>query len=333
MRFYYMRRILFFVMSYGMRVMVFIACICCFQTMTAQNDGNVSMYWAVPGQFNPATVGSDSAMNVSAFDRMQWVGVEGAPQTFFAAVDMPFKLMKKRMGAGLNVLNDKAGLFSTTIIGAQYSYSQKLLDGRLALGAQLGMVNQAFKGTDIYIPDGDAWEPSDDYLPRTDVSGMSVDFGFGAYYQRSFGKRDFYAGLSMMHLNEAEIDLDEYAYSQQKRTYYFLAGGNIPVSRTLFIVHPSVLVKTIGQATVVDVTMRASYDHRFWGGLSYRHGDAVVMMLGADIQSIRLGYSYDIGTSALARVSSGSHELMVTYKLKIDLDKNKKHPHKSIRIL
>jgi hypothetical protein len=87
------------------------------------------------------------------------------------------------------------------------------------------------------------------------------------------------------------------------------------------------------QAVQTDYTLRATYDHKFWGGVTYRPGDAVVMMVGADVGNIRLGYAYDIGISPLAKASNGSHELMVTYSYKIDLDKQKQHSHKSIRIL
>lgn len=352
MRFYYMKRIIFCLKGHAPSLrscfckktwVIFAFLLFCTIHVKGQNDGNISMYWAVPTAYNPATAGSDSAVHIAAFDRMQWVGVEGAPQTFYASADMPFVLMNKRFGAGVSVLNDKAGLFATTIVGAQGSYSRRVKGGRLAIGIQAGMVNQAFKGGDIYIPDGDAWEPGDDMLPRGDVSGMSLDLGFGAFYEcpiklngeetKTLNDCSWYVGLSAMHLNKAEIDLEEYAYSQQERTYYFLAGCNIPVSRTLFIVQPSVLVRTIGQATSAELTMRATYDHRFWGGVSYRHDDAVVLMVGADIQSIRIGYSYDIGTSALAKASNGSHEVLVTYNLKLDLDKNKRRPTKSIRIL
>ena len=298
-------------------------------SLMAQNDPQSSMYWAVPTLYNPAAVGCDSAIHISAFNRMQWVGVKNAPQTFFAAVDMPFKFKNVRNGAGLSVMNDKAGLFNTTQLGAQYSYSQNLWEGRLALGLQAGMVNQSFAGGDVYIPDGDAWDPSADGLPTGDVSAMTFDCGFGAWYERQW----LYAGFGIQHLSEGTINLDEYAYSELTRTYFFNVGGNIPIRRTLFIVQPSILVKTTMQAVQTDYTLRATYDHKFWGGVTYRPGDAVVMMVGADVGNIRLGYAYDIGISPLAKASNGSHELMVTYSYKIDLDKQKQHSHKSIRIL
>ena len=314
--------------SLSLLCLVMLAVVSKVSVCLAQNDPQVSMYWAVPTLYNPATVGCDSALHISAFDRMQWVGVKNAPQTFFAALDMPFKIKSVRNGIGAMVMNDKAGLFKTTQLGLQYSYSRNLWIGRLAFGVQGGMVNQSFNGSDVYIPDGDAWNPNADGLPSGDVSGMTFDCGFGAYYEMLRG----YVGLGIQHLSEGTIDMED-AFSQMKRTYYFSAGGNIPVKRSLLVVQPSLLIKTTMQAFQMEYTLRATYDQKFWGGASYRPEDAVVLMVGFDYGAIRLGYSYDIGISALAKASNGSHELMATYSYKIDLDKHKQHAHKSIRIL
>lgn len=295
----------------------------------AQDDVQSSLYWAVPTLYNPAAAGSDSALHVAAFDRMQWVGVKNAPQTFFVSADMPVRLRHRLHGIGLTAVNDQAGLFSTTYVSGQYAYRFDLWGGRLAVGGQAGLVNQTFRGGDIYIPDGDAWEPGDDALPTGDVSAMGFDCGAGLRYERGW----WYGGVGALHLTATTLDLDEYAYSELVRTYYFHAGGNIPIRRTLFLLQPSVLVKTTWQTTQVDYTLRATYDRRFWGGLTYRPGDAVVLMVGADVKTFRFGYAYDIGISPLAKASDGSHEVLVAYTLQFDLDKKKKHPHKSIRIL
>lgn len=287
------------------------------------------MYWAVPTLYNPATVGSDSAMNITAFDRMQWVGVKNAPQTFFASLDMPFKLKDRRWGAGASILNDKAGLFTTTQLEAQIAMNMKMRGGRLALAIQGGMVNQAFAGGDIFIPDGEAWDKNDDALPSGTVSAMALDLGFGAYYDKGV----WYVGLAAQHLTGGAIDLDEYAYSELERTYFFHAGGNIPVKRTLLLLQPSVLVKSVIRNTQVDYTLRMLYNDKFIAGISYRQEDAVILMAGVKMGAIKLCYAYDIGISPLSRASDGSHELMIGYSMHLDLDKKKQHPHKSIRIL
>lgn len=300
-----------------------------FSALKAQQDTQSSMYWAAPTLYNSATAGCDSALHITAFDRMQWVGVKNAPQTFFVSADMPVMLGRKRAGAGLSILNDQAGLFTTTFVNAQLNYSLKLLGGRLAIGIQPGFVNQAFRGGDVYIPSGDAWDASDDAIPTGDVSGMGFDLGVGTYYEQGW----FYGGLSAQHLTAAELELGDYAYSELTPTFYFHAGGNIPLKRTLFILQPSLLVKTTFQFTQCDFTFRALWDHKFWGGVTYRPGDAVVLMVGADINSIRLGYAYDVPISQIGFTAGGSHELLATYTMHIDLDKTRNRGTKSIRIL
>lgn len=299
------------------------------QRIHAQNEAQTSMYWATPTLYNPATAGADSALHVSAFDRMQWVGVEGAPQTFFVAVDAPLRIGRKRLGAGFSVLNDQAGLFQTTYVNAQFDVSLSLWGGRLALGLQPAFVNQTFNGSEVYLPSGDAWDSSDPSIPHSEVSGKAFDLGLGAFYE--WGR--WYGGVSVQHLNSAELEMADYAYSQLETTLYFHAGGNIPLKRTLFILQPSVLVKTTFQFTQYDFTVRALWNQKFWGGVSFRPSDAVILMVGANIGSVSLGYAYDIGISRFGMASGGSHEIMAGWSMPIELDKRTRHGHKSIRIL
>lgn len=310
-----------------------LSCILCSvfyaQKVFAQNDAQTSMYWATPTLYNPATAGSDSALHVTAFDRMQWVGVEGAPQTFFVSVDAPIQFRRTRMGVGLSVLNDQAGLFKTTYVSAQVDYSIHLWGGRLAIGFQPAFVNQSFSGGDVFIPSGDAWDSSDTSIPNNDVAGKSFDLGLGGYFELG----NWYGGLGIQHLNSAELELADYAYSQLETTLYFHAGGNIPVKRTLFVLQPSILVKTTFQFTQCDITLRTTWNRKFWGGLSYRPSDAIVLMVGAYIGSASFGYSYDIGLSRFGMASGGSHEIMAGWTMPIELDKKTRHGHKSIRIL
>jgi len=288
------------------------------------------MYWASPTAFNPATAGCDSALHITAFDRMQWLGVKDAPQTFFVSADLPVMLGRnKRSGLGLSILNDKAGLFTTTLVNAQLNYSLKLFGGRLAIGAQPAFVNQSFDGSGVYIPSGEAWVDSKDVIPTSEVSGMAFDLGAGAYYEW----RRYYIGISAQHLLSSQLELGDYAYTEFTPTFYFYAGGNIPLKRTLFILQPSLLIKSTFQFTQYDITLRTLWNHKFWGGVTYRPGDAMVLMVGADIEHIRLGYAYDVPLSQMSLAGGGSHELLATYTLHIDLDKQKRRGNKSIRIL
>lgn len=296
---------------------------------SAQTDAQFSMYWALPAYTNPAAVAAGDNINVAALNRMQWVGLTNAPNTFFVTAEAPFRLFKKNQAAGLMISSDKAGLFSTLNFALQYAYHLKLWGGRLSLGVRLGAIDQTFDGTQVDIPDTPDHMPGDEAIPRTSVSAMAFDAGFGAWYQH----KHFYVGLSSTHLSAPTLELDELSYTEISRIYYLTGGGNIVLRNPLYELQPSFLLKSDFQFTQFDMTLRFMYNKMFWGGLSYRIGDAVIFMAGAQFKGIKVGYAYDLSTSAIASVSGGTHELFASYNLKIDFSPKTKNKHKSIRIL
>ena len=117
------------------------------------------------------------------------------------------------------------------------------------------------------------------------------------------------------------------------RTAYLMAGSNIPVKNTLFEVIPSVIVRSDFTDTDFELTGRVRYNKLFTAGLGYRYNDALSVMLGAEIKGFFIGYSYDYHLSDISKASSGSHELVAGYNLKLDFSEKNRHKHKSIRIM
>ena len=295
----------------------------------AQTDAQLSQYWAMPATFNPGAVAQTDFLNISGINRMQWVGVENAPNTFLLSADMPINFLKKRHGLGVLVISDKAGLFSSNSFYLQYAYRVKLWGGNLQLGIRAGISDQSFDGTKVSIPDSDYHESADDAIPTTNESAMGFDAGFGAWYTKGI----FYTGFSATHLTKPELELTENASIALERVYYFTAGCNIKLKNPLFTLQPSLLLKSDFQFTQLDLTLRATYNELFWEGLTYRWGDAVVLMGGVQIKNVKVGYAYDISTSAMAKATSGSHELFASYTLKLNMGAKTKNRNKSIRIL
>lgn len=330
--------------------------ILCFAPLRAQADIQTSMYWAVPTQFNPSMAGCDSAINVIVSHRLQWTGLDKAPQRTFIAGDSPYQFGNKRLGFGVNLLQDRTKYFESSTTSGQASYSLKLFGGRLAVGLQFGAVRMKFNGSRISsfadgfgesssteasdtIPNPD-YETLRDSLPHSDVSGSGFDIGLGLYYERKVRNSVFYGGFSVMHLNEPALittTTGQNGYQKEvfrlPSTIYFIAGCNIYINNALFVIQPSVLVRSNSSVTETDFTLRTTFKNRFWCGVSYRTNDALILMAGANIKAFRLYYSYDMGISGIAKTSKGSHEFMASYSYKMELEKKKRHPHKSIRLL
>ncbi len=301
----------------------------CAIAMRAQYDSQLSQYFMAMGYYNPAYAGVTGDLNMLALSRLQWIGIEGAPKSFFINADMPLKLGKTNHGIGLVVFTEGIGLFQNTHVNFQYAYKQKLFGGTLSIGVQFGMVNQSFDGEKVFYPTSQFHQQEDEAIPQTQVSGMGLDINAGIYYTH----KHFYVGIGATHLNKTEIQLDEYSYMYLTSTYNLTGGYNIQFRNPLYELQPSVFLKTDLQSFQADITARLEYNKMFNGGFSWRVNESVILLLGAKIGRFRVGYAYDFPTTPLLKGTSGSHELMVSYQLKLKKSKSGKNRHKSVRIL
>lgn len=305
----------------------------------AQSDAQFSQYYQVKNYYNPAAIGTSDLLNIRGGARLQWVGIDNAPKSFAATAEMPVKLFNKRIGVGLLMQQESMGLYNNLTLGLQGGYKLKLFKGELTIGVQLGFINEGFKGTEVILPDGDDYhQNNDEAIPMNDLNGNAFDIGAGVFYTRGI----FWGGISMTHLTQPVISLNsdsgdntmEKNYEfQVGRTLYFMAGCNIPIKNTLFEVMPSMLVKSDFTFTTGEITARLRYNKFLSAGIGYRYDDAVTISLGAEIKGFYIGYAYDYATSAIAKASSGSHEIFAGYALKLDFSEKNKNKHKSIRIL
>lgn len=321
----------------------------CVPAAKAQGDAMLTQYWALPTYYNPGAAGDTDNLRLRGGGRLQWIGIDDAPKTFVVAADMPFKLFNKKFGVGLVAQQESMGLFRNLTVNAQIGYKLKLFKGELTGSIQIGFLNEQFKGSEVYIPsDDDYHQPDDDAIPNRDVSGNTLDLGVGLFYTH----RKFWAGISLLHANNPTVSFssegesgsgssslpsgDGVAKKYQftaKRAAYFMAGSNIPVKNTLFEVIPSLIVRSDFTFTDFEITGRLRYNKLFTAGLGYRYNDAVSLMLGAEIKGIFIGYSYDYHTSDISKASSGSHEIVAGYNLKLDFSEKNRNKHKSIRIM
>ena len=304
----------------------------------AQFDTQLSQYWAMPTYYNPAATGTIDFLNITAGSRLQWMGIPNAPKAFLGGADMPVKILNKRIGVGLLLQQESLGLFSNINAGAQVSYKLKVFKGELSIGLQLGFFDQTFKGSEVVIPEDDEYHQGTDAgIPQSDLHGTAFDMNAGVFYTHRYVS----AGISMTHimqpvvsLNTEEGSSDNLYESQAGRMFYFMALGNIPIKNTLFEIQPSVFLRSdLSTLWQPEFTARVRYNKFLSGGVAYRWKDAVTLQLGAEYKNFFLGYSYDYPTSAIAKASSGSHEVMVGYRMKLNLSGKNKNKHKSIRIM
>ena len=298
----------------------------------SQNETRFSQYMYTLAAVNPGYAGSTDRICLSGATMQQWMGFPGKPSSSFFNAHAPVKPFGISSGIGLSILSDNQAFDNNLALAATYAYRLSIGSGTLGIGVDLGLYNQAFDAS-WYIPDNpnraDIQQPTQDpSIPQEKESQIAFDMGFGLYYNTD----NLYFGISTKHLNKPVIKY-ETANPYLARHYYAIAGYRFQLSNPLFEILPSAIFRTDGRINSFDVSGLVRYNKKFWGGVSYRAGDALIGIIGFELfNGLRVGYSYDFTTSEIGNHSNGSHEFTLGYCFSLSLDKAPQK-YKSIRFL
>lgn len=328
----------------GARAIAAAAVVAAAVSARAQTDAIPAQFHQMPAMLNAAAAGQTDCLRIRGCAGLQWVGVDGAPRTFGGSADMPVRLLGQRIGLGVRLVQQSQGLYSTMAAGFQGAWGIRRWGGLWSAGLDIGLLDQSFKGSRVYIPDGDDYhQGTDQAIPTTDIHGTTLDLGAGLYYTHRY----FQAGISCAHLNSPTVSMaaetssgsasattsaERYTFKASP-TLYFMACGNIPLKNTLFEIVPAIAVASDFTFTTARMSALAIY-RRFLGlGLGYSWRDAVTATVCAHIRDFYVGYTYGYPTSAISRASSGSHQIVVGYSLRLDMGQKNRNRHRSVRIM
>jgi len=296
--------------------------------LQAQQEQHIVQNMFTHIAYNPGFVGSVNGICATGVMRQQWVGFDGAPQTYSINIHSPLAVIHG--GVGASIYQDQLGFQKEIGVKLMYAYRHDLGMGNIGIGVQVGFINGTVDFSQFV--EGENVRDAGDVLisGKQEVSDMLLDFGFGIQY---FVPEKFYIGISSTRLSEQESPTNILAY-KTRRHYYLNAGYEFALpSNPSFVIEPSILVKSDGTKTQYDVTGLLKYNNKVWGGVSYsaiRVMDPLSAIIGMKIKDVKIGYAYTIPTSQIG--SGGSHEVMVGYCFKINFEKGRRS-YKNTRFL
>lgn len=298
--------------------------------LLAQSDPKFTQNMFMIPYFNPGAVGSSDKICLAAAIRNQWSGVPNAPTTLTFSAHMPFNLLGRSHGVGINLMSDQLGFTKDLIINAAYAFRIDLGNGKLGVGFNVGMANPGLEpewnGGDIISTD-----PGSDPSIPPGGSGFGFDMGLGIYYNTE----KMYLGVSATHLvSTGKYMGDDVDYDASYNThFYMMAGYNIQLTNPMFEVMPSLMVQSDGMVHNVYLNTNLRYNKKFWGGVSYSVRGAISVLFGVELMNgLGVGYSYDIELSSMMNYNSGSHEFTLRYCFDLSVDKSPQK-YKSLRFL
>lgn len=266
--------------------------------------------------YNPAAaglgqLGMESGMNLTLLGRMQWLGVEGAPNLSTLAFHSPVASINSGLGA--YVIADQIGPLTTTGLNVAYAYHLDLGNNRLSIGVNGGMLQKAINANWRYFGPEDPTVPQGQYSAGTIVPSL----GAGLYFSGADNK--YFIGLSGQDLLEPSLEnllLTEVGDDFIVERSFYLSAGYTHKLNNQQSLEPQLFVRTDGTfPPQVDLSLYWRFKPLVVGG-SYRFfNDSFSGILGVNVlDRTFIAYSYDYTLNSLsANGDVGSHELIISF--------------------
>jgi type IX secretion system PorP/SprF family membrane protein len=291
--------------------------------MAAAQDPLFSQFYAAPLQINPGFAGSSFAPRMGAAYRNQWTGFDNAYRTY--ALYYEQSIDRLNSGIGFNIEGDDAGngILKTLQASAIYAYRLQVSDQfALKIGAGAGARQSSLDWDKLLFPD--QINPKDGPIGiseelRPDITNRtSLDISAGLL---ALGNT-WHLGIGLKHLNSPDESI---LLRGQNLTpglpilYIFHGGAELFVKegnkrRPSSFLSPNFLFATQGPFKQLNVGAYGAIGSVF-GGAWYRHtfnnSDAAILLAGFRKGVFKIGLSYDLTLSTLARRSGGTFELTV----------------------
>ncbi len=281
----------------------------------AQQDAQYTQYMYNTLSVNPAYAGSRGQLSFAGLYRSQWVGLDGAPETFTLNLHSPIR--NSRLGYGISIVNDNIGngVVQETYLDAVVSYTIDVsMDAKLSFGLKAGgnMLSLDFNGLRNF---------DEEVVNQNNIDNrFTPNFGLGIYYHTD----KFYAGVSAPNVLESEyFDNDNSDdgvnfLSAERMNIYLITGYVFDLGADLQF-KPALLTKAVGGAPLqVDLSASFLFANKFSFGAAYRWDAAVSGLVGFQVtDQIMLGLAYDRETTELGgtQFNDGSFEVFLRLEL------------------
>jgi len=314
-------------------------CVLCFGFSIAQQKPQYTQYILNNYIINPALSGIESYTDVKLSQRLQWVGLQGAPVTTYLTINAPlgkddnrqttatvqkqgenprgksywenYEAAKPHSGIGLVVVDDHTGPLNNFTANATYAYHIGLSPKtNLAAGFGVGISNLSLDRGSLYFE-----TPVDPAVYNSgSINSIKPDVNAGLWLYSA----DYFVGASAQQIIPQNVSFTGNAvkldHGKLVPHLFGTAGYRFLLTDDVNMI-TSVMMKYVEPLPVqFDFNVKLLYEDFLWVGASKRTYDGFAAMLGMNISSkFNIGYSYDLTTSRLNTVSYGTHEIVLGF--------------------
>jgi len=320
-------------------ILAFIGLAGCIQVQ-AQQRPHYTQYLQNQYILNPALSGIENYTDVKLSMRDQWVGLDGAPRTLYLTVHKPigktdlktsatsfampgenprgasywesYTASEPHHGIGLQVINDKTGLYNRFSASLSYAYhiglSPKL---NLAAGFAGGIMKIGRDASKSTFSNGDPTDPAEG--SAADIYRLRPDLSAGLWLYGA----DFFGGLSAQQIIPQKVAFTDQTQGLSLVPHIFATAGYRFLVGEDFNLIPSLMLKYVPNTPTspgLDINAKLQYRDLLWAGAGWRLDDGYSAMVGLNAgNTVNFSYAYDFTRSALNTVSRGTHEMIIGF--------------------
>jgi len=324
------------------RLLVYITLMFASIMIRAQQRPHYTQYILNNYIVNPAIGGIENYIDLKLSARNQWVGIDGAPQTFYLTAHAPigkkdyrtnstsyemkgenprgkqywvdYTAAEPHHGVGVNLMNYKTGYINRYYAVGTYSYHLGIAE-RTSLAAGFGL---GISGTNIDRSKIQLANPIDPAIGNgnSEINRIKPELSAGVWLYSA----DYFVGLSAQQIIPQKLTLVESSYDNSTLVPHFFATAGYRFFLTEDITAlPSVMARYISSMPIyLDFNVKMQYRDRFWLGGSYRLKEGYAAMVGVNVsQTFNISYSYDINNASylLQSMQRGTHEIVLGFML------------------
>jgi type IX secretion system PorP/SprF family membrane protein len=279
------------------------------QKANAQLSGMQTMYYQNQYLANPAMAGLELGLNLNLGYQQQWTSVPGGPklQNFTADYNSG-----NRVGLGLNVNSDVAGLINRTRIMGTYAYHLPLndKDDKLSFGLSLGINNTYIDYTKVNGDQGDA------SVQNYNQRNIYIDGDFGISY--TSGKLNVQAAVP--NLKSVFFNDDANSNLEVDRATFFSAisyKAHIDNGISNITLEPKVAFRGVkGFDNILDAgAMLTMNDYKLNFSGMYHTNKSFTVAFGVGLENMSLVGAYTNNTGPLSVYANNTFEFGIKLKM------------------
>lgn len=303
-----------------LKLNVAIICFLCLSSVAAQDN---AQFFANPYTFNPSYAGVEGRPSFYLNYRRQWINVEGSPQVGNLSFHTP---LKNFLSMGLNINNDRRGLFNTTSASLSAAYTVMLGDFKsMRFGISAGAGKSSLDLSRVTD------NQDDPELLKAGNSFLQGNAGI------SFHIKTFHGGIALPVIFEPSNISGNPSSLNPLQTVVLHASNRFYWNRNKNLVEPHVIYRyNTVIPSQVELALAYHMNSVVWLGGSYKQHIGSSAFGGFHLnKTLGVGYAYTFKTEAGSELNSPSHEIQLTLLLGVkrkdipfysfvDIDKEKR---------